>query len=381
MEKAKPIRIPLLNPNEPEAMLVSLAVKEGQLVQIGDVICTLETTKSAEDVRAESEGYIIGLQFLQGESVTAGDILGYISPTPFLAASDKQLIPDMSSTEGRSSFVIPPGLRITKPALALAQQSGLDLGLLPTSKFVTVEVVRKILQEMKTAPGQKIEAREQPILFSSRSHSDIAIVVYGGGGHGKTVIDLLRAIHMYHIIGVIDDGLPAGKAIAGLSVLGGAEILPEIFADGVRLAANAVGGIGNINIRMKVFETLVEAGFRFPTIIHPKAYLEPSSQLEAGIQVFAHAYIGSEATIGFGCIVNTGAIISHECILNSFANISPGAILAGNVQIGERVLIGMGATINLGVRIGNDARIGNGATVKADVPEKGIVQAGTIWPK
>jgi acetyltransferase-like isoleucine patch superfamily enzyme len=41
----------------------------------------------------------------------------------------------------------------------------------------------------------------------------------------------------------------------------------------------------------------------------------------------------------------------------------------------------MGVTINLGVKIGKGARIGNGATVKADVPENGIVKAGTIWPK
>jgi acetyltransferase-like isoleucine patch superfamily enzyme len=40
----------------------------------------------------------------------------------------------------------------------------------------------------------------------------------------------------------------------------------------------------------------------------------------------------------------------------------------------------MGATINLQVSIGAGARIGNGATVKSDVPERGMVRAGAIWP-
>ncbi len=79
-------------------------------------------------------------------------------------------------------------------------------------------------------------------------------------------------------------------------------------------------------------------------------------------------------------IINTGAIVSHDCVLGDYTNLSPGAILAGTVQVGSGVLIGMGATINLEARIGAGARIGNGATVKSDVPEMGVVRAGTVWP-
>jgi acetyltransferase-like isoleucine patch superfamily enzyme len=41
----------------------------------------------------------------------------------------------------------------------------------------------------------------------------------------------------------------------------------------------------------------------------------------------------------------------------------------------------MGTTINLRVKVGARARIGNGATVKRDVPEGGIVRAGSVWPE
>ena len=40
------ILVPLLNPNETDARLVSLLVKEGQQVKEGDALGTLETTKS-----------------------------------------------------------------------------------------------------------------------------------------------------------------------------------------------------------------------------------------------------------------------------------------------------------------------------------------------
>ncbi|MBP1702324.1 MAG: hypothetical protein H6Q38_1431, partial [Chloroflexi bacterium] len=72
--------------------------------------------------------------------------------------------------------------------------------------------------------------------------------------------------------------------------------------------------------------------------------------------------------------------ISHDCQLGDYVNIAPGAILAGEVNIEAGALVGMGVTVNLRVKVGAGARIGNGATVKSDVPEKGIVRAGTIWP-
>jgi sugar O-acyltransferase (sialic acid O-acetyltransferase NeuD family) len=205
------------------------------------------------------------------------------------------------------------------------------------------------------------------------------VIIYGGGGHGKTLIELLWALHTYRVVGIIDDGLPPETEILGVKVLGDGSRLPELYRQGIRLAVNAVGGIGNLSIRISVFNRLSEAGFACPAVIHPTAWVENSAHLSTGAQVFAHAYIGSDARVGFGCIINTGAVVSHDCRLGDYSNISPGAILAGEVKIGTGSLIGMGATVNLQVAIGAGARIGNNATVKEDVPERGVVRAGSIW--
>jgi biotin carboxyl carrier protein len=76
---SSPVLIPLINPNEPEAILASLQVCEGQLVSTGDNLCTLETTKAALDILAESDGYIVGLRFNQGQTARAGDLFCYLS--------------------------------------------------------------------------------------------------------------------------------------------------------------------------------------------------------------------------------------------------------------------------------------------------------------
>jgi hypothetical protein len=102
------------------------------------------------------------------------------------------------------------------------------------------------------------------------------ILIYGGGGHGKAVLELLRAGRVYRAIGVIDDGLPLGSEILGLPVVGGAASLKEWFNRGVRLAANGVGGIGNVAARLKIFDVLAQEGFSCPALVHPSAVIEPS---------------------------------------------------------------------------------------------------------
>lgn len=207
-----------------------------------------------------------------------------------------------------------------------------------------------------------------------------ALLVFGGGGHGKAVIDLVRAMGTYRLVGVVDDGLTPGSEVMGLPVVGGAHDLTEWHARGVRLAVNAVGGIGNVAVRIKIFDLLARSGFTCPPLVHPSAVIEPSAQLEAGVQVLAQAYVGSAARVGFGTVMNAGAIISHDCTLGKVVNLSPGATLAGNVRVEDHVQIGMRATVNLGITVGKGALIGNGATVKGNVPPGVRVKAGTIWP-
>jgi sugar O-acyltransferase (sialic acid O-acetyltransferase NeuD family) len=366
-----PVTIPLLNPNEPEALLAALHVQEGQYVTADELLCTLETTKSTADLLAEAAGFVVGLRGQPGQTVRAGEVLCYLSEQPDWQPPAIEAQAPAEAQTADSPEDLPAGLRITRPALALARQLGVSLELLPTDRLVTESVVRSL----QSRPAADLELAAPASAFDAQ-----AIVVYGGGGHGKTLVDLLRRLNTYRIVGIVDDGIPAGTVIMGLPVLGGVEALPELYQQGVRLAVNAVGGIGNLASRVRVFQRLAEAGFVCPALAHPSAVVEASAVLAPGVQVFAQAYVGSEARVGFGSIVNTGAIVSHDCVLGDYVNLSPGAILAGEVQVGPGTLVGMGATVNLQVKIGAGARIGNGATVKADVPEKGIVKAGSIWP-
>lgn len=377
--RAIPVTIPLLNPNEPEALLADLYVAEGQALQAGDLICSLETTKGAGEVTAEAAGYVAGLSFHKGDLVPAGAVLCYLAPAPDWnpAAENPATSPQGARRTEKTpagSGDLPQGLRITEPALAYARSQGIDLAGLPVGPLVTKGMLKGL-----TAPATKeadtAAPAGRPVLDPN------GILLYGAGGHGKMLTALLQLQGNYRILGFIDDGLAPGAQVMGLPVLGGSGELARLYQRGIRLAANAVGGIANVEVRIRVFERLAQAGFACPALFHPRALVEPGAMVDAGAQIMAMAYVGSEAQVGFGAIVNTGAIVSHDCRVGEYVAISPGAVLAGGVQVGRAALIGMGVTVNFGVKVGAKARIGNGATVKADVPENTIVRAGTIWPE
>jgi sugar O-acyltransferase (sialic acid O-acetyltransferase NeuD family) len=358
MSEAVAVLVPLLNPNEPESRLAAIHAPEGARVRAGQPLVTLETTKSSVEVVAEAEGFVAGLRATVGELLRAGERLCWLS-----ASGDWRAPPPEAAADEPP---VPEGLRLTAPALALARTAGLDLTRLPAGPLITEAQVRDLLAGAALGPAQA---------------SDRRLIVYGGGGHGKSVIEAVRAAGEFEVVGVVDDGMERGRSVVGVPVVGGAEILPELLAQGLRLAANAVGGIGDARSRILVFRRLMQAGFACPVIVHATAYIEPSARLSAGVQVLPHAYIGSEAEVGFGAIVNTSAVVSHDCRLGAYANVSPGALLAGGVTLGEAALVGMGVTVNLGVAIGDGARVGNSAVVKKDVPAGGFVRAGAVWPE
>ena len=361
MSKLLEVIVPLVNPNETDALLASLNISEGHKIQKGEVIATFETTKSTLELTAEKNGFILGLRYRVGATIRAGERLCFIADTANLQIpAERETKVTLQENEHDA---LPSGLRITQPALALAKQRNVNLLNLPRDVLITEKKILELSGSTSVEPDPR------------------KIVIFGGGGHAKSLIDLIRSEGKYKIEGILDDAIPTGTMIMDVPVLGGGEMLASLKAQGISQAVNAVGGIGSITPRLQVFQKLAEAGISVVTVKHPLSYVEPTAKVADGCQLFYHAYIGSEVKIGFGCIVNTGAIISHDCVLDNYVNLSPGAILAGAVLIGERSLIGMGVTVNLGVRIGAGARIGNSAVVKSDIPENGIVRAGTVWPQ
>ena len=96
------------------------------------------------------------------------------------------------------------------------------------------------------------------------------IVLIGGGGHSKVVVDAILRMGEFAIFGIIDSNIPRGSRILGIEVLGPDKMLPDIFEKGTRYAFISMASMGNCDTRKRIYANLKKIGFNIPAVIHPK---------------------------------------------------------------------------------------------------------------
>lgn len=202
------------------------------------------------------------------------------------------------------------------------------------------------------------------------NHNDISsclaqpIVILGGGGHARVLIDCCRAAGL-ELAGVLDRHPPAPDEILGAIFLGGDERLDDPdFVSRHRF----IIGVGAQPVRCRLSAQLDRIGASLATVIHPGAWISSHATLGPGTLAVAGAIVNAGTRIGRSAILNTGCSVDHDGLLGERCQVGPGARLAGTVRCGDDVVIGTGAAIIPGIAIGHRAVIGAGAAVIRDVP-------------
>lgn len=219
---------------------------------------------------------------------------------------------------------------------------------------ILFKTIKKII--IKEGITAKDSATIEP--FSGNTN----IVIYGGGGHCKVVLDILIEEKKYKVNGIYDDN-PKTHELFGIRVFEVPSI--DFFKN-----KNCIIAIGDNTIRKKIVNQLET---NFVMTIHPNSVVSKFSKIGHGTQVMATAVINPDVNIGHHCIINTGAIIEHDCILGDYVHVSPNATLGGSVKVGERTQIGMGASVLPNLIIGENVIIGAGAVIKENIPDNAVV--------
>lgn len=194
------------------------------------------------------------------------------------------------------------------------------------------------------------------------------LVLIGGGGHCKSVLDAALRSTRFSEIAIVDPALPTGTLVLSCRVAGNDDILPTLRGQGFGNAFITVGSIEDTLLRRKLANKATAMGFRFPVIADPSATVSKSAVVGEGTFIGKNVVVNADAVIGNHCILNTGSIVEHECTVGDFSHISIGAVLCGCVYIGKGAFIGAGALVKQGMQIGDQSLIGIGSVVLEDIP-------------
>ena len=200
------------------------------------------------------------------------------------------------------------------------------------------------------------------------------MVGLGAGGHAKVVLDILRLTKAHEIVGLLDaDQRLWNTEVSGVPVLGGDELLPSLYARGIRYAFIGVGTIRDPRPRQLLYQKALDYDFQIVSAVHPQSVISAEVQIGRGATIMAGAVINPGARLGDNVIINTKASVDHDCVIGNHVHVSAGVSFGGGVSVGDRTMIGIGAVIMPGLRIGADAVVGAGSVVTKDVPDKTVV--------
>jgi sugar O-acyltransferase (sialic acid O-acetyltransferase NeuD family) len=201
------------------------------------------------------------------------------------------------------------------------------------------------------------------------------ILLIGGGGHARVVMDALRLSHRYKVIGIVDRFPSHIPWRWDVPVFRGDRFLPGLVKKGIRHCFLAVGGGENPSSRVAIVDRLRNVGFSFVNVIHPMATISPLAKFGEGIFVAPGAVINAGSSIGDHSIINSNASVDHDCTIDPFSHVSPGVTLSGGVHVGAQTHLGTGCSVSHGMNIGARTIIGVGSAVISDIPG-GVIAFG-----
>ena len=187
------------------------------------------------------------------------------------------------------------------------------------------------------------------------------LILLGGGGHCKSVIDVVESAG-YTILGILDKPELVGTKVLGYEIIGTDDDIPQ-YVDKAEFLIT-VGQIKSPAIRKKLALSVMRAGGKFATVIASDAYVSKYAKIGKGTVIMHKAVVNADAHIGEHCIINTMANIEHEVQIGDFCHISTGVMVNGNCIVGDEVFIGSGSVLYNGISVADKAIIPAGSVVR-----------------
>lgn len=194
------------------------------------------------------------------------------------------------------------------------------------------------------------------------------LVIIGGGGQAKVIIDALDFNAFLEVI-IVD---PQAKSERLLGV----PIVERLSSKYDQVSKKYIIAIGDNYRRSQIVHRLLETDpeTKFYTSVHETAFVSSKALVGNGSVICAGAIVGVNSKIGSHSIINTKSIVDHDCLIKDYANLAPNVTLGGGVEVGVRSFIGISTTVLHSIKITDDVVLGADSFLNTNI-EKG----SSVW--
>lgn len=151
------------------------------------------------------------------------------------------------------------------------------------------------------------------------------LLILGAGQYGTVVKEIAKSMGCFDKIDFLDDSFEMGETEGNYheKPIG----KPSDFENFITDYSYAIVAIGNSEIRKMWTEKLIEACYKIPIIVSPKAFVGNTAQLRYGVVVEPMAVVHENVAIGIGTYISAGAVVNHNSFVADYCHIDNNAVV------------------------------------------------------
>lgn len=195
------------------------------------------------------------------------------------------------------------------------------------------------------------------------------MLIIGAKGFAKEILEVCHQNNEIENLSFYDDVNEdiTGKLYEKFPILKSIEEAEDYFKN---IDNRFTIGIGNPNLREKLYKKFIALGGTFCSTIAPTSIIgHYGNSIKEGCNIMQTVIITNDIIVGKGVIINQLASIGHDVVIGNFVEICPNVSISGNCIIGDKTFIGTNAVVLPKVSIGNNVIIGAGSVVTKDLPD------------
>jgi acetyltransferase-like isoleucine patch superfamily enzyme len=361
----KIIKCDQFNVSDQEYLLVEVLVENSSYVNEGNILFSLESSKSVIEIDSEYSGYFY-LSRNVGENISVGEILYIISENPL----DNKIL-DLIFKENKSQESLNSESQslktITLKASKLIEKHKLDV-----NNFEEEVITEKLVLKYVNKNLGSVANLDNDI----SNFNKIKKIGFIGAGQG-----LIQALDIVYSLGNLiptaiydDTDDKQGSTIYNIPIIGKVNV-SQIFNDykSKKFDMIIITVSTSIDFRSSIFEQLSELGVEFANLIHPSSNVGFNTTLGVGNIILAQTSVGACSVIGHNNFISAHCNIEHHNTLGNDCTFGPGVMTSGNVHIKNNVKFGTGVFVEPKVTIESCSIISSGSIITRNISENSVV--------